>query len=254
MVNPPTTRALSTGVTLDATVRAEIEALRASGQLGTGYRTQPRCYVCCEAESKDLVNKLLAAGLTNREIAEACGYINARREEKGDDRMIIARGVWVHRKEHFNLDKPAQEAYRAIFERRAREADRDFEEGTGTAVTPLAVFEVAMAKGYGNITDEATTVTVKEALEAATKLHDITHRDAGQRKMADLLFTMDKIITAAQEFIPPDRREAFLARVRGDGPPPDKPMAALAEHVREIAQEAIREFTPSAKIGEDDEI
>src|SRR5512139_818879 len=111
------------GVTLDDRVAAEISQLRADGDLDYDYN-HARCHVCCESEAKDLVNKLLAAGLTNREISEACGGINARRQQRGDERMIGPRNVWNHRRLHFNIDRPVQAAYRTIFERRAQEANR----------------------------------------------------------------------------------------------------------------------------------
>ena len=46
MSTPPQTRSRNAQLTLDESVRAEIEALRASGELGDGTRTEPRCHVC----------------------------------------------------------------------------------------------------------------------------------------------------------------------------------------------------------------
>ena len=125
---------------------AEIEAARASGELDTP--TGPRCYVCCESESKKLVNSLLAAGLTNREIVECCEDINNRRRGKGDKRIINARNVWTHRRTHFDVDRPAMAVYREIMERRAEEANQDYINGIGHAITPYAVLETVMVKGY----------------------------------------------------------------------------------------------------------
>ena len=56
--------------------------------------------------------------------------------------------------------------------------------------------------------------------------------------MADLLYQMDKIIAAAQEFVPPEYHEAFLARVEGRRATP-RPIKAITER----RHEAIREFS-----------
>lgn len=233
--------------TLDEGVRAEIEALRAAGELGDGYRTEPRCHVCCEVESKDLVNKLIAAGLTNREIVESCDAINARR---GNGRLIGARNVWVHRREHFNIDKPAAAVVRKIMERRAEEANIDHINGVGHAITPYAVLETVEVLGYQQLTSEgAEPPSIKETIDAAAKLHELTNRDAGARKMADLLYTMDRIISAAQKYVPEAMHEDFLAEVEGR-----EVHHVLTERVHDKAEQVIREFTPKATMDEGDEI
>jgi hypothetical protein len=252
----PITRATDPNgtLTLDESVLAEIEALRAAGELGDGYRTEPRCHICCEVESQELVNKLIAAGLTNREITESCDGVNARRREKGDDRLIDARKVWSHRRNHFNIDDPAMETVRKILERRAAERNMDHVNGVGHAVTPYAVMEVGMVKGFADLAKEDTHLTPKETLEFAKTLHEFTNRDAGQRQMADLLNTMERIITAAEKFVPIENREAFLAEVEGRE---YKPMQVLTERVHQQAERverAIKEFTPPRKMDEGDDI
>lgn len=227
--------------TLPQAVQREIEELRHSGELGDGTKTEPRCYVCCEAESKKLVNKLLAAGLTNREIAESCEFINKRRQAVGDDRLIDARGVWYHNREHFKLDDPVRAVYRSITERHAEQANIDHINGIGTGVSPYAVLHVAMVKGFADIAAGNTPVSVRDTMAAATKLHEFTTADAGQKKVADMMNMMDRIITAAQYFVPQDKYEDFLTMVEGRV---EAPMAALTEKVHETAQAAVREFAP----------
>ena len=244
-------------LTLDESVRAEIEALRANGELGDGTRTEPRCHVCCEVESKELVNKLIAAGLTNREIAESCDAINARRRDANDDRIIGGRNVWWHRRQHFNVDKPAMAVMREILERRAEETSRDHVNGVGHAVTPYAVIESTMVRGYQErIANEAADPpSVKETIDAARMLHELTSKDAGTKKMADLMWKMDRIINAARTYVPVERQEEFLAMVEGR-PVGSAPTAIdqVAESVHQSAEQVIREFTPPTHVDEEDEI
>lgn len=236
-------------LTLDEATRKEIETLREEGLLGDGMHTEPRCYVCCEVESKDLVNKLLAAQLTNREITESCRAINQRRASNDDKRIIGARHVWYHRINHFNVDAPAQAWARKIVERQAEAANIDHINGVGHAITPLAVLEMVMAKGLQQAIEEERIFSTKETMEAATKFQELVHRDAGTRKMADLMFQMDRIISAAQKYVPVEEQEAFLAAVEGR-----EPLQVLSERVHQKAERVIREFTPDRTLDERDEL
>lgn len=235
------------GFTLSQAVQEELERLQADGQLGDGSKTEPRCYVCCEAESKSLVNKLLAAGLTNREVAESCEAINGRRRSVRDTRLIDAEHVYRHRKAHFRVDEPALAVYRHIVERYAEQANIDHINGVASAVSPLAVFHTVMAKGFGGVVDGDKEISVKETMEAAKTLHELLSRDAGQKKMADIMFMMDRIVTAAQAFVPVDKQEAFLAMVEGR-----EQMPELTEHVQRITTAAVREFAPRSTTDERD--
>lgn len=233
--------------TLTEAVRQELDQLRAQGQLGDGTKTEPRCYVCCEAESKKLVNKLLAAGLTNREIAESCEFINGRRRSVDDPRIIDARHVYEHSREHFKLDEPAQAAYRAIVERHAEQSNIDYINGIGTAVSPYAVLHTIMVKGFAGVAAEGAEVSVKDLITAAAKLHEWTSADAGQKKMADIMFAMDRIVNAAQQFVPKDQQAEFLAMCEGRAEISD-----LAEHVQSITTAAVREFAPHSTHDDED--
>jgi hypothetical protein len=249
---PPATRTspVSDALIVSDAVRDEIERMRAEGELGDGYRMVSSCYVCCEVESRDLVNKLIAAGLTNREITECCGAINSRRRDNNDDRVIKARNVWTHRTEHFNVDKPAQAMLREIAERRAAEQNRDFVNGIAHIVTPYAVLEGAMVKGYASITDEATQISVKDTILAAVKLDELTNRDAGSKTIASLMYKMDRIIGAIREIVPEQYHQAILDRI--DDSAPQTAINAIVESVAESVDQTVKEFTPDTRPDERD--
>jgi hypothetical protein len=237
-------------LTLDQTVQGELERLRTEGELGDGTKTEPRCYVCCETESKALVNKLIAAGLTNREITQSCSNINIRRRDVGDKRLIDARNIWWHRREHFNVEEPAMAAYRTIVERYAEQMGIDHINGVGTAVTPLAVLHTVMLKGFFGVATGELPVTVKEMIDAAGKLQAHDDKANSGRQMADMVSMMDRIIEAAQTFVPPEEHGNFLAMVEGRSP-----MAVLAEKAHEVAEKAAgRSFTPNMSVDEGDAI
>lgn len=250
------TRPVADHLILSDVVRDEVERMYAAGELGEGYRVVQSCFVCCETESRDLVNKLIAAGLTNREITEACSAINARRQNKGDNRIIKPRNVWVHKTQHFNVDKPAQAVLREIAERRATEQNQDFINGITHIVTPYAVLEGTMVKGWATITDEATQISVRDTILAATKLDELTNRDAGQKTIATLMYKMDRIMHAIRTIVPEQYHEAIVSMVTDefDGNAAPTTMAAISERVIEAGEEAIKEFTPVVKMDERDSL
>lgn len=233
-------------LTLSQAVIEEIE--RCTAEYAMDPKVEPRCYICYEAESRTLVNKLIADGFTNREIMRSCEGINARRKEANDDRLINPRGVWYHRKHHFNVDEPAQSIYRGIVERWYAKEGGDFINGVGHAITPFAVLETTMVKGYQQLVDSSAVVPVKDMLHAATKLHELAQADSQQKRMAEIMYEMDRIINAAQEFVPPENRRAFLARVKGEDYRQDVPKAIPSE----VAE--VREFSVQAPVDESDKM
>jgi hypothetical protein len=73
----------------------------------------------------------------------------------------------------------ARATYREILERRAKENSIDFIDGVATAITPLAVLETIMVKGYQTLVDELTTFSYRDGMEAALKLNEIARKDGG---------------------------------------------------------------------------
>jgi hypothetical protein len=113
----------------------------------------------------------------------------------------------------------------------------------GTALTPIAFYETVMVRAYQTLVDPETRVDVHTGLIAATRLHELTGSDPKQLRMIDLRLQMDRIVLAAQEFIPEEHHEAFLARVEGR-PAPTRTIEAPAP--------GVREFSPPAPTDEDD--
>ena len=68
------------------------------------------------------------------------------------------------------MQQTAHATYREILERRAREHQVDFVEGVAIALTPLAFYEVVMAKAFRTLVDDSTEVSVEAGLRAAEKL------------------------------------------------------------------------------------
>jgi hypothetical protein len=67
----------------------------------------------------------------------------------------------------------ARATYREILERRAKENSVDFVEGVATAITPMALLETVMVKGYETVVDPDTKIDLKTAMLAACRLQEM---------------------------------------------------------------------------------
>ena len=85
-----------------------------------------------------------------------------------------------------------------------------------TAITPLAVLETVMVKGYETLVDELTTVSYRDAMEAALKLNEIARKDEGTMDRARILADMGRIIEVVRTFIPSERWPDVQAALRGE--------------------------------------
>ena len=97
-----------------------------------------------------------------------------------------------------------------------RENGVDFIEGVATPVTPLAVLETIMVKGYQTLVDEHTSVSYRDAMDAALKLNEIARQDEGAMDRARMLADMGRIIEVVRTFIPAERVADVQAALRGE--------------------------------------
>lgn len=200
---------------LDEAIEAQLDDLRERGELEV--RPEPRCRVCRDEEVRTLVNKLLAHGMTLRDINEVITPMNRKRPVR--DRINL-NNIREHRKRHFDVQAPANAVYRAIVEKRAHELNVDYENGIGTAVTHLAYLDTMIAKGYQNLLQEDTVVTYRDGLDAAMKRNDLTRKDAGAVEQARIMAEMDRVIAVVKEVCTPEQLAIMGARLNGEAPMP----------------------------------
>jgi len=161
------------------------------------------------------VNDLLATGASYAMVLRALGDDNAKLE-KGD--RVTIDSIRNHTVRHFPVQQVAGAPYREVLERRAKENSVDFIEGVATAITPLAVLETVMVKGYQTLVDEHTSVSYRDAMEAALKLNEIARKDEGAHERAQILADMGRIIEVVRTFIPSERWPDVQAALRGESP------------------------------------
>jgi hypothetical protein len=196
-----------------------------------GFQLEPRCRICRNDQVRTQVNDLLATGASYAMVLRALGDDNATLEQR--DRVTID-SIRNHATRHFPVQQVARATYREILERRAQENSVDFIEGVATAITPLAVLETIMVKGYQTLVEERTTVSYRDAMEAALKLNEIARKDEGAMDRARMLADMGRIIEVVRTFIPAERWRDVQAALRGETPVSAQPSQPV-EGVRMVA-------------------
>ena len=178
-------------------------------------------------------------------VLRALGDDNATLDKR--DRVTID-SIRNHATRHFPVQQVARATYREILERRAKENSVDFIEGVATAITPLAVLETVMVKGYQTLVDEHTSVSYRDAMEAALKLNEIARKDEGAIDRARMLADMGRIIEVVRTFIPSERWPEVQAALRGETPVSQQTSRAV-EGVRMVSIDDTRTRTTTDHYG-----
>ena len=147
-----------------ADVLDETAALNGLAPRNNGFHLEPRCRVCRNYALRIKVNDLLAGGASYAMILRALRDDNAKLDKP--DRVTID-SIRNHTVRHFPVQNVAKATYRRILERRAQENGVDFVKGVATAITPMALYETVMVKGYETLVDSDTTVDVNTGMVAA---------------------------------------------------------------------------------------
>ena len=113
--------------------------------VANGFHREPRCRVCRNDAVREKVNGLLARGASYAQVVRALAADNAELDKC--DRVTVD-SIRTHCGRHFPVQSFAKATYREILERRARENQIDFVEGVATALTPMALYETIMVRGY----------------------------------------------------------------------------------------------------------
>jgi hypothetical protein len=146
-----------------------------------GFHLEPRCRVCKNDLLRKKVNAMLACGASYAQIVRPLGDDNALLDKRD---QVTVDSVRTHTTKHFPVQQTAHATYREILERRARENQVDFVEGVAIALTPMAFYEVVMAKAFRTLVDDRTEVGVETGLRAAEKLQSVLD---GRERGADVL-------------------------------------------------------------------
>jgi hypothetical protein len=170
---------------------------------------EPRCHVCRNDEVRQKVYDLLATGAS---------YASTLRALGGDAVGITNDSIRRHAQRHFPVQNAARATYREILERRAQENSVDFVNGVATAITPMALLETVMVRGYEKLVDPDTEVDVKTGMAAACRLQEMIDSHADQADWASTRAEMGRIVEVVRAFVPCERWPEVQAALRGEAP------------------------------------
>ena len=193
---------------------------------------EPRCHVCRNDEVRQQVNDLLASGASYAMVLRALGEDNATFDKC--DRVTID-SIRRHAERHFPVQNVARATYREILERRAKENSVDFIEGVATAITPMALLETVMVKGYETLVDADTKVDVKTGMLAACRLQELIDSREGEPDIVGMRVEMGRIIEVVRTFIPSERWPEVQAALRGDASIQRQQQSSPVEGLRMVA-------------------
>lgn len=204
---------------LDKAVEAEILALSEDQRVDL-FRPAAQCRICQTEGATSVVNKMLSHGATHQDIMNILEPLNLRRPKKD---KITLNSIGHHARNHFPLEEAANAVYRKLVEKRAAEAERDFVNGVGGAVTALGFLDVVLQKGFENLVKEDVEVGVDTAVRAAKELAAIeAQRDQDDTDIASVMVKMDEVIRAVREEADPDTWDRIRSRLSGE-PVPERP-------------------------------
>lgn len=170
---------------------------------------EPRCHVCRDDDVRKKVNDLLASGASYAMTLRALG----------DDAVgVTSDSIRRHADRHFPVQNVAKATYREILERRAKENSVDFVDGVATAITPMALLETVMVRGYEKHVDPDTEVDVKTGMAAACRLQEMIDSHTDQADWARAQADMGRIVEVVRAFIPSERWPEVQAALRRDEP------------------------------------
>ena len=135
----------------------------------------------------------------------------------------------------------ARATYRDILERRAQENGVDFVNGVATAITPMALYETVMVKGYESLADPDTKVDVNTAMIAAGRLQTLIDTRAGQPDIVDMRVKVGRLIDAVRSMVPESSWPELLRRINGDtAADPQHPQTGAFDPLIGVLPAAIR--------------
>jgi hypothetical protein len=182
-------------------------------ELIEGIHREPRCRVCRHDTIRKKVNALLASGATYRAVLRALGEDNNKLDKR--DQVTIS-SIRNHTARHYPVQNTAKATYRTILEERAKQNGVDFVNGVATAITPMALYETIMVKGYQTLIDPGTKVDVNTAMIAAGRLQAAIESRASGTSMAEMWVQMNRIINAVKSTVPEEMWPEILRRMNGD--------------------------------------
>lgn len=200
------------------------------------YVSIPQCYVCStHPELRRSIEKDLLWPLTIKET-----YFNAMKlwealncDEEIDPetgRPLFKRPTQPSIRNHAEFHMPTEKLLvRKIVERRAREQQLDYLEGSKSILTAHSVMELIAQKGWEELVENRLKPDVKDTMAAVLSLKKLEDEASDNASMAEMLAQFNVVLTAIKEVCPPEVLEALMERIDHYSGVVDAPSYEVAE-------------------------
>lgn len=192
-----------------------------------------QCRVCKDPIIRDLANNLIAHGATIPDILATLDKHNLSLRVQGQPEITKA-SLYHHRKEHFNIQKPAYAIWRSVQEQHQKIYQQDWETGVGGILNALVYAQVMMMKGFQTLADPKYIVTPEQGAWAAFKLDALMARNEDQFDRAQQLAEVGRLVEVVRHFVPDSDWPRLQAVLRGE-----EDLAAAVEEAAEIEMVSI---------------
>jgi hypothetical protein len=192
---------------IEAEVNREIAAIR---------RHQPehlpshRCRVCQDPESRQRVNRLLAFGMRASEVEELVADLN---EKRAKNTQITYWSIARHAERHFNVQAPANAAYRRILERRRGQVADEVGDAAGNILTGMAYLDIVAQRGFQHLLEEDTVVDFEVGLKAQLRLEEMQREGAIEQQVAEMRRDVSIIQQAVKDVVSPAVMNEIISRI-----------------------------------------
>lgn len=210
---------MTSSITRRDLARIEREASQEAAEIQRNHppsaapRLGRKCRICAHPESLELVNRLLAHGMNLPTIVDTCEHFNATRPKNF---QITYASVRWHAKYHFNVQEPAQAAWRRIMERRKAQHASEGEtvaEGVESLLTLYGYLEIMGQKGLQTLVDPETKISAQDGLSALKTLDELTRKGAGEAEMLALRRQFGVLQQAIRDVVPEEMWGAISERI-----------------------------------------
>ena len=200
-------RARLTGRQLEAEINREVSSIQSTVP---PVLPEGRCRVCQDPESRSRVNRLLAYGMKISEIEDFVEDLNARRSRTN---QITYWSLLRHSERHFNLQDPANAAYRRILERRRAQVVEESGDAAATLLSGMAYLDIVAQKGFETLLAEDTVVDYETGLKAQLRLEEMQRDGALHEKIAQMRRDVSLLQQAVKDVVPDHLMAEIVARI-----------------------------------------
>jgi hypothetical protein len=144
------------------------------------------------------------------EIEELVADLNGTRAKNN---QITYWSIARHAERHFNVQAPANAAYRRILERRRGQVADEVGDAAGNILTGMAYLDIVAQRGFQHLLEEDTVVDFEVGLKAQLRLEEMQREGAIEQQVAEMRRDVSIIQQAVKDVVSPAVMNEIISRI-----------------------------------------